>query len=197
MNILLASPKPWGDTPLLALANKRGYLLFQWHHEQELPPVENINTVIVDLTDDYAQGLKLFFKIRATPQSRLCYHIAVITEANAKLLNQLYELGFDTIFTAHQISNDNLVGELRFVERQTQMRNRLHEAEKAVVAASAELSAQRNDMHNSLNHLRIGACTINERGNLTFLNDMAQQIFDVGDIDYLARPWPEILSFKP
>ena len=197
MNILLASPKPWAEAPLLNLADERGYSLYQWHHEVDVLPSDDISIVIVDLAEDYTQGLKLFFKIRATPQFRLCYHLALISEADATLYNQLYELGFDNVLPISQLLSDTLVGQLRFIERQIQLRHRLQEAEKAVVAASAELSAQRNDIHNTLNHLRIGSCIINERGNLTFLSDMAQEIFEINDTDYLARPWPEVLSFKP
>ncbi len=197
MNILLASPGTGIDRLLQDIAEQQGYHIQLWSDEQQAPPTDGINLVITNLDHDYAAGLKLFFKIRSTPQFRLCYQLALIDEHNPSISSQLYELGFDNLLEWPSQDEQTMSCQLRFIERQIQLRERLQEAEKAVVAASAELSSQRNEMHNTLNHLRIGSCMINERGNLTFLSDMAQKIFGVSDINYLARPWQEVLSFKP
>ncbi len=197
MNILLASPEEWSETPLVNVVNHRGDQLSQWHDVETQPPVDSIQVVAIDLVSNYALGLDFFKKVRATPAFHHCYLLALSLESSADLLKQLYELGFDNVLTAEQLAHETLDTQLCFIERQVQIRNRLQESEKIAIKSYSEISQQRNDTHNTLNHLRIGACMINDFGNLTFLNHMAQEIFEWDNITYFSRPWQEVLSFKP
>lgn len=151
--------------------------------------------IILDWLLPGIDGLQFCAQVRASPHGDRSMILMITTRNQPERLQEVLDAGADD-YLAKPIDIGRLTIHLEIVEHQVADRKRRNLAEEKLEEIIIQTENNRDDLLSILNHLRIGTAMTDKDGCVTFLNEIAEQLFGKKQTAILGTSWEHLGPFQ-